>query len=94
MTWQHCCTFLHQTKLKAADVWQLRVQYHKSISAIFFFLVLEKIRPLRWKKCCKINKITKFEGDLLKTNEDVAPQSRETLQFSSVQFILVYIYFP
>lgn len=60
----------------------------------FFFLVLEKIRPLRWKKCYRINKITKFEGDLLKTNEDVAPQSRETLQFSSVQFILVYIYFP
>ena len=29
------------------------------------------------KKCYEINKITKIEGDLLKTNEDGALQSRE-----------------
>ena len=28
----------------------------------------------------KISKIAKFESDLLKTNEDTAPQSREILQ--------------
>ena len=28
----------------------------------------------------KISKIAKFESDLLKTNEDIAPQSREILQ--------------
>ena len=91
VTWQHYCTFLHQTKLKAADVWQKRVQYHNSISAIFFFSTIGiRKNPVHSaeKKCYKINKITKFEGDLLKTNEYVAPQGREILQFSSVHFSL------
>lgn len=52
------------------------------------------------KKCYKINKITQFEGDLLKINEYVAPQGREILQFSSVHFSLkiyktvLLVYFP
>ena len=33
-----------------------------------------------WKKRLKISKIAKFESDLLKTNEGIAPQSREILQ--------------
>ena len=39
-----------------------------------------KIGPHHWKEHLKITKIAKFESDLLKTNEDTAPQSRETLQ--------------
>ena len=42
---------------------------------------LEKIRPHGWKESLKlISKIAKFESDLLKTSEDIAPQSREILQ--------------
>ena len=33
-----------------------------------------------WKERFKISKIAKFESDLLKTNEDIASQSREILQ--------------
>ena len=40
---------------------------------------LRKIRRHHRKECFKIRKIVKFESDLLKTNEDVAPQSREIL---------------
>ena len=39
-----------------------------------------KIRRHHWKERRKINKIAKFESDLLKTNDDAAPQSREILQ--------------
>ena len=39
-----------------------------------------KIRQHHWKECLKISKIAKFESDLLKTNDDTAPQSREILQ--------------
>ena len=39
-----------------------------------------KIRGHHWKEGLKISKIVKFESDLLKTNEDVASQSREILQ--------------
>ena len=35
---------------------------------------LAKIRPHHWKRHFKISKINKFERDLLKTNEDIAPQ--------------------
>ena len=36
---------------------------------------LGKIPQLRRKECIQINKIAKFESDLLKTYEDRAPQS-------------------
>ena len=36
-----------------------------------------KISRHHWKERYKINKIAKFESDLLKTNEDTAPQGRE-----------------
>ena len=40
---------------------------------------LWKNRRHHWKK--RLNsKISKFENDLLKTNEDIAPQRREILQ--------------
>ena len=39
-----------------------------------------KIRRRHWKERLKIYKIAKFESDLLKSNEDTAPQSREILQ--------------
>ena len=34
---------------------------------------LGKIRRHHWKERLKTNKIAKFESDLLKTNEDIAP---------------------
>ena len=44
---------------------------------------MEKLRKIcwhHWKERPKISKIAKFESDLLKTNKDTAPQSREILQ--------------
>ena len=42
---------------------------------------LRKILAHHWKERLKISKIAKFETDLLKTNEDIAPrQNREILQ--------------
>ena len=41
---------------------------------------LAKIRQHDWKEPRKISKVAKFENDLLKTKEDIAPQSREILQ--------------
>ena len=41
---------------------------------------LGKIRQHGWKEPRKISKVAKFENDLLKTKEDIAPQSREILQ--------------
>ena len=41
---------------------------------------LAKIHQHRWKECLKINKAAKFESDMLKTNEELHPQSREILQ--------------
>ena len=42
---------------------------------------LWKIRQLRWKECLYNIKMARFESDLLKTNEDIAPrQSREISQ--------------
>ena len=38
---------------------------------------LGKIRWHHWKQRLKINKIAWFESNLLKTNKDIAPQSRE-----------------
>ena len=40
---------------------------------------LGKTRRHHWKQRLKINKIAKFESDLSKTNEDIAPQKREIL---------------
>ena len=39
-----------------------------------------KIRRHHWKEYLKISKIAKFQSDLLKINEDIAPQSRGILQ--------------
>ena len=39
-----------------------------------------KIRRRHWKKRLKINKIAKFQSDLLKSNEDTAPQSRDIFE--------------
>ena len=44
---------------------------------------LAKIRPHHWKRHFKISKINKFERDLLKTNEDIAPQIK-TRSFTDV----------
>ena len=41
---------------------------------------LGKIRRQHWKELLKIIKIVKFECDLLKTNEDTAPQSDAKFQ--------------
>ena len=40
---------------------------------------LVKIHRRRWKKSLKINKVAKFESDMLKTDEDMHPESREIL---------------
>ena len=52
---------------------------------VFFFSTFDtdKLgtnRRHHWKKLLKISKIAKFESDLLKINEDIAPRSREILQ--------------
>ena len=51
-----------------------------------FFLTFDlnklvgKIRRRSWKERLKIGNIAKFESDLLKNNEDIAPQNHEILQ--------------
>ena len=50
----------------------------------FFFSTFDvdklgKIRRYHWKKSLKISEIAKFESDLLKTNDEIAPQKREIL---------------
>ena len=58
-------------------------EHFQDFFSLSFFLLLawtsreNPSTPLE-KKCYEINKITKIEGDLLKTNEDGAPQSRES----------------
>ena len=54
---------------------------------LFFFFFstfdegkLGEIRRHQWKERLKISKIAKFESELLKTNKDIASQSREILQ--------------
>ena len=42
--------------------------------------VAAKIRQHGWKEHLHIHKVAKFENDLLKTREDLAPQSRRILQ--------------
>ena len=37
---------------------------------------LGKVRQHHWKERLQISQTTKFESDLLKTNEDMAPKSR------------------
>ena len=44
------------------------------------FDMLGIIRRHQWKERFKISKAAKFESDLLKLNENIAPQSREILQ--------------
>ena len=41
---------------------------------------LGKIRQHYWKERLKISRTAKFQSDLLKTNEDIAPQGRQILQ--------------
>ena len=41
---------------------------------------LRKIRRHLWKEHPKINKIAKFESDLVKTNEEIAPETREIVK--------------
>ena len=40
---------------------------------------LAKIHRHRWKERLKISKAAKFESNRIKTNEDMAPQSRRIL---------------
>ena len=49
-------------------------------STVFSTFNLDKLGKIHWKERLKISKITKFESDLFKTNEDTAPQSLEVLQ--------------
>ena len=39
-----------------------------------------KIRQHSWKERLKISIVAKFESDFVKTNQDMAPQSRRILQ--------------
>jgi len=41
---------------------------------------LAKIRQHEYKERLRVSKSTKFEHDLMKANEDIAPQSRRILQ--------------
>ena len=41
---------------------------------------LAKIRQHSWKERLKISIVAKFESDFVKTNQDMAPQSRRILQ--------------
>ena len=41
---------------------------------------LGKIHPFCWKEDFLISKVAKFANDLLKTNEDIGPQSPNILQ--------------
>ena len=53
------------------------------LSTVFSTLNMDqlgKIRQHYWKECLKICRTAKFQSDLLKTNEDIAPQSRQILQ--------------
>ena len=50
----------------------------------FFFSTFDvdklgKIRRYHWKQSLKICEIAKFESDLLRTNDEIAPQKREIL---------------
>ena len=40
---------------------------------------LAKIHRQHWKEPLKISKVAKFESDRMKTNKDMAPQSRKIL---------------
>ena len=40
---------------------------------------LAKIHRHRWKEHLKISKVAKFESERMKTNKDMAPQSRKIL---------------
>ena len=70
-------------KLRGQQPRPLRFFELIDLSTVFFQLLtwqVGKIRRHHWKELLKISKIAKFECDLLKTNEDSAPQSREILQ--------------
>ena len=56
------------------------LQNRPTVFSTFGMDKLRKIRRHHWKERLKISKIAKFQSDLLKTNEDIAPQSREILQ--------------
>ena len=44
---------------------------------------LGKIHPFCWKEDFLISKIAKFANDLLKTNEDIGPQSQMSVNFGN-----------
>ena len=44
---------------------------------------------MRWKERLKISKIARFESDLMKTNEDIAPQSHLDINL----FFYYYYYY-
>ena len=53
------------------------------LSTVFSTLYMDqlgKILQHYWKERLKISRTVKFQSDLLKTNEDIAPQSRQILQ--------------
>ena len=49
------------------------------LSTFFSNFDMDKLRRI-WKERLKISKIAKFESNLLKTNGDIASQSREISQ--------------
>ena len=56
---------------------------HIGLFTVFSAFDMDNVRKIcrhHSKECLKINKITKFEHDLLKTNEDTPPQSCKILQ--------------
>ena len=50
-----------------------------------------KIRRQHWNERLKISKVAKFECDLLKTNEDTAPQSGAKFQIWMVVVMVVVV---
>ena len=54
--------------------------FHSQFLSTFDMNKLGKIHPFCWKEDFLISKIAKFANDLLKTNEDIGPQSPKILQ--------------
>ena len=54
--------------------------FPSQFSSTFDMDKLGKIHPFCWKEDFLISKIAKFANDLLKTNEDIGPQSPKILQ--------------
>ena len=54
--------------------------FPSQFSSTFDMDKLGKIHPFSWKEDFLISKIAKFANDLLKTDEDIGPQSPKILQ--------------